>query len=584
MKWELDNIYPSFESEEFRRDLSLLQEKVESFLNWQKENLSSTENLEEKVLYCVETLNELSLLAGKLMVYSNLKLAENTNNEPAAKYSTVVREKFVALSSARIRFMKFLSNVSFENIQDERVLSYKFVLEEMKERAKYLLSDNEEKIISMMRINGGDGWNQLFSKVTSNITCEVEIDGEKKVLPLMVVRNLAYDPRQEVRKNAYESEIKACESASGLVAFSLNNIKGEFLTEISLRKFNSPLEPMLLENRLTLSTFEAMMKNVEEFLPKLREYLKLKAKALGYENGLPWYELFAPMGSFDRKWTFEDAKRFIVEKLSNFSEEIANFTNLAFEKKWIDAEARKGKRGGAFCSSVKELKESRILMTFEGHLDNVLTLAHELGHAFHNECLKDVSPLNSITPMVLAETASIFNETLVMEYLKQEPLSKEEKLSLLEKELSDSVQLLIDIYSRFIFEKELFERRKSGPLSSKEISQLMIESQKKAYGDALDSNYLHPYAWVVKPHYYSPTLHFYNFPYTFGYLFALGVYSLSDEPNFYERYKKLLSSTGKGKVEEIALSVGIDVTRDEFWRSSLRKIEENLKIFEELIS
>ncbi len=582
MKWELDNIYPSFESEEFRKDLLLLQDKVESFLKWQDENFSTTEKFEEKIRYSVETLNELSLLAGKLMVYSNLKLAENTNNELAAKYSTVVREKFVALSSARIRFMKFLSNVSLENVKDELILSHKFVLEEMKERAKYLLNYNEEKIISMMRITGGDGWNQLFSKVTSNITCEVEIDGEKKVLPLMVVRNLAYDPRQEVRKNAYESEIKACESASELVAFSLNNIKAEFLTEISLRKFNSPLEPMLLENRLSLLTFETMMRNVEEFLPKLREYLKLKAKVLGYENGLPWYELFAPMGSFDRKWTFEDAQKFIVEKLSNFSEELANFTKLAFEKKWIDAQARKGKRGGAFCSSVKALKESRILMTFEGHLDNVLTLAHELGHAFHNECLKDVSPLNSITPMVLAETASIFNETLVMEYLKREPLSKEEKISIVEKELSDSAQLLIDIYSRYWFEKEFFERRKSGPLSAKEISQLMVEAQKKAYGDALDSNHLHPYAWVVKPHYYSPTFHFYNFPYTFGYLFALGVYSLSKEPNFYERYKRLLSSTGKGKVEEIALGVGIDVTKDEFWKSSMKKIEENLKIFEEL--
>ncbi len=584
MRWNLDNIYPSFSSESFLIDLKRLEEETQALLRWQKENLISQENVEEKISYCVNKFNELSLLASKLMNYASLKLSENTNNEEALKYLNVIRQKFVDLSVARVVFTRYLKDVSLESLSNPVIIAHKYALSELKERAKYLLSDGEERLLSLVRITGGEAWNQLFSKLTSNLMCEVEIEGEKKTLPLMVVRNLAYDPRKEVRKAAYQAELKACETIAETIAFSLNSIKGEFLTEMRLRGFDSPIEPMLLENRISSKTFETMMKSIEDFLPTIRQYLKLKAKLLGYENALPWYELFAPIGAFTKKWSFDEARKLIVEKLSNFSQELGKFIDSAFEKNWIDAEPRKGKRGGAFCSSVKALKESRILMTFEGHLDNVLTLAHELGHAFHNECLKDETPMNSITPMVLAETASIFNETLVMEYLKSEDLTREEKLSLVDKELSDAVQLIIDIYSRYLFEKSVFEKRKEGPLSSKEISDMMIEAQKKAYGDGLDHNYLHPYAWIVKPHYYFPTLHFYNFPYTFGYLFGLGVFEVAKERgNFYKDYKKLLASTGRGKTEDVAKSVGIDVTSEEFWRKSLRKISESLEVLESLV-
>ncbi|MEN3042730.1 MAG: M3 family metallopeptidase, partial [Fervidobacterium sp.] len=286
-----------------------------------------------------------------------------------------------------------------------------------------------------------------------------------------------------------------------------------------------------------------------------------------------------PIGGYDKKWKFDEARKFIVEKLSTFSEELGNFIDQAFEKRWIDAETRPGKRGGAFCSSVKALKESRILMSFDGTLDNVLTLAHELGHAFHNYCLKDETPLNSTTPATLAETASIFNETLLLSAIKQEVKTDEEKLALLDKELSDAVQIIIDIYSRFLFESAVFEKRKNGPLSVNEFKQLMLDAQKQAYADGLDHNFLHPYMWIVKPHYYSPTFHFYNFPYTFGMLFGLGVYAMKNEDGFFERYKKLLSSTGKGTAEEVAKSVGIDITKKDFWKASLSIVESAVEEF-----
>ncbi|MGQ9855689.1 MAG: M3 family oligoendopeptidase [Fervidobacterium sp.] len=584
MRWDLSNIYVSFESEEFKGDIKRLESELKAFLSWMEENFQTVENAEEKLEYVISKLNELSLLAGKLYNFASLTLSADANNETAAKYLDVIRSKFVDLSLARTKLRKFLKDLDISNIdksESEVVKSHKFVIREQKLLSKYMLSENEEKIISLMRLTGGNAWNNLYEKTTSNLLCDIELNGERKKLPLMRIRNLAYDKSQEIRKKAYESELKACESVAPVIAQCLNSIKGEFLTEVKLRGYSSPLEPMLFENRISQETFEAMMEAVKESMPKLRKYLQKKAQLLGHSDGskgLPWYDLFAPLGGYTRTWSFEEARTFIVEKLSEFSKELGEFIDQAFERKWIDAETRPGKRGGAFCSSVKALKESRILMSFDGTLDNVLTLAHELGHAFHNYCLKEETPLNSTTPATLAETASIFNETLLLNKIKQEAKA-EEKLALLDKELSDAVQIIIDIYSRFLFEKNVFEKRTSGPLSVDELKQIMTNAQKEAYGEGLDENVLHPYMWLVKPHYYSPTFHFYNFPYTFGMLFGLGIYAKRDEEGFFETYKKLLSSTGKGTAEEVAASVGIDITKKEFWKSSLRVIEEAVDEF-----
>lgn len=588
--WNLSNIYISFESQEFLSDLEKMDKELSELLIWCDKNLSTSASeetseekglIEEKLKYMISKLNELLLLGGKLYSYASLTLSADTNNETAAKYVDIIRAKFVNLSLVRTKLRKFLKeiDINFEQLSSPVLSSHKFVLKEQKLLSKYLLSENEEKIISLMRLTGGNAWNNLYEKITSNLLCEMKINGEIKQLPLMKVRNMAYEKDEEIRKKAYESELKGCEKISDIVAYSLNSIKGEFLTEVKLRGYKSVLEPMLSENRITQQTFDAMMSAVKETMPVLRQYLRKKAKILGCANGLPWYNLFAPLGGYDKKWTFQESKTFIVEKLSAFSQELGLFVKQAFENRWIDAETRPGKRGGAFCSSIKALKESRILMSFDGTLDNVLTLAHELGHAFHNYCLRDETPLNSTTPATLAETASIFNETLLLNKIKEEAYKDDEKLALLDKELSDAVQIIIDIYSRFLFENAIFEKRNSGPLSVGEMKKIMIEAQKQAYGEGLDENYLHPYMWVVKPHYYSPTFHFYNFPYTFGMLFALGVYSMKNEENFFEKYKKLLASTGKGTAEEVSLSVGIDITRKEFWKFSLKVIENSVEEF-----
>ncbi|HOQ39098.1 MAG TPA: M3 family oligoendopeptidase [Fervidobacterium sp.] len=581
MRWNLSNIYTSFDSDDFKNDLQRLESELGLLLNWMDTNFEDTSDAVEKIEYVVNKLNETSLLSGRLYSYASLTLSANANDTVAAKYVDIIRSKLVALSLVRTKFKKFLKevDVDFDRVDSQVVRLHSFPLREFRILAEHMLSEKEERLISLMRLTGGNAWNSLYEKTTSNLICDVEMHGEVKKLPLMRVRNMAYDKDGEVRKTAYHAELKACESVSDVIAQSLNSIKGEFLTEVNLRGYTSPLEPMLFENRISEETFHAMMDAVKESMPKLRMYMKKKAQILGYNSGLPWYEMFAPIGGYDRQWTFDEARAFVVEKLSNFSKELGQFIDNAFEKQWIDAEVRQGKRGGAFCSSIKAIKESRVLMSFDGTLDNVLTIAHELGHAFHNFCLKDETPLNSATPATLAETASIFNETLLLNKIISEVRTEDEKLALLDKQLSDYVQLTIDIYSRFLFESKVFEERQSGPLSVEELKEIMLNAQKETYGDGLDENYLHPYMWVVKPHYYSPTFHFYNFPYTFGMLFGLGVYAMKDEPGFYEKYKQLLSSTGKGTAEEVASSIGIDITKKDFWKSSLSIVENAAEQF-----
>jgi oligoendopeptidase F len=315
-----------------------------------------------------------------------------------------------------------------------------------------------------------------------------------------------------------------------------------------------------------------MLDAINDSLPMFRRYFQTKASFLGQEK-LPWWSLFAPLGKTDTTFSFEQARDLILENLNQFSPELAGFAKTAFNQNWIDAEQRAGKRGGAYCMGVDALTESRILCNFDGSLDQVMTLAHELGHGFHNYCAfqADKTQLQTRTPMTLAETASIMNETIMFHALLKSVTNREEELSLLETKISGDAQVVVDILSRFIFEKEIFPRRDKATLSADEISEVMLQAQRDSYGDGLDPEVLNKYAWTWKPHYYSPALSFYNYPYTFGLLFGTGLYAIYQERGsaFVEDYKTLLASTGEAPAADLAARFGIDLRSKSFWKSSL---------------
>ena len=472
--------------------------------------------------------------------------------------------------------MKFLGTIQTDITTDPFLAEYRYYFEEAKKDATHLLSDELEEVLAKMSISGGKAWSQLFDFMWSS--AQGEYKGE--VVTLSEIRGKAYDSDAEVRKSAYEAELKMYDAIKEPIAFSLNHIKKEVLTTSQLRGFESPLAHTLEASRMSRETLEALLEAIREYLPNFRKYLRHKAALLGHENGLPFYDLFAPVGNSSRTFTVEESKDYLIENFKTFSADLAEMTEEFFDKHYIDFYPRKGKVGGAFCANLPMIKQSRVLTNFTGSLSDVVTLAHELGHAYHGLHIENHRPLNQDYSMPVAETASTFNENIIMNTAIKEA-SDEEKIALIESQLQDTTQIIVDIYSRYLFESAVFENREQSFMFSKDLEEMMLSAQKEAYGDGLDQAYLHPYMWACKPHYYSTGLSFYNFPYAFGGLFSKGLYAIYQEQpeGFVEKYQELLRATTVSSVEDTAKVLGVDVSTPEFWKKALAEVAESIEAF-----
>lgn len=586
MRWSLKELYPSFSSEEYQNDLVSFKKLIEEINEWTETNLSEVTNEKEKLEKYILYSQEANRLGVKLMVFASLTNAVDSSNNEALNYLNKVNVMTNDLTKPNVLFQNFLKEINdLDKIisSSELLEEHRFFVESTKERSMYLLSEVEEVLISKLTTTGSTAWSNLQNKISSTLLVDIEVDGEKKQLPLPVVRNLAYNKDPITRKTAYEAELTAYKKIEESSAAALNGIKGEVITLAKMRGFESPLQEVLVKSRMDKETLDAMLMAMEEYLPVFHKYFKRKGEILGHENGLPFYDMFAPVGSMDKEFTYEEAMNYIIGNFRTFSDKLADYTQNAFDNAWLDVEPRDGKRGGAFCSNIHPIGESRIMSNFNGSFSNMTTLAHELGHGYHGLNLRDESILNSRYPMPIAETASIFCETIVVNAALNEA-SEDEAFAILEESLSAAGQVIVDIFSRYLFETELFARREDHPLSVGELKEIMIEAQKKAYGDGLDHTNLHPYMWVNKPHYYSAGLNFYNFPYAFGLLFAKGLYAkyLENKEEFLNNYDDLLNATGKNSIKDVAMKMGVDVHDPEFFRSSLRLIEKDVEKFLEI--
>ena len=347
------------------------------------------------------------------------------------------------------------------------------------------------------------------------------------------------------------------------------------------RGWSSPLEASLLDNNIDRATFDAMLTAAYESFPDFRRYLHAKARTLGLSR-LAWYDMFAPVSNDEKIWEYQDASAFIIEQFGSFSQRLSNFAARAFNENWIDAEPREGKIDGAYCSPLRK-DESRVFANYKASFDGVSTLAHELGHGYHNLNLAQRTMLQHSTPMTLAETASIFCETIIR-HAAMRNAGRQEQIAILEASLQGACQVVVDITSRFLFEQRVFEQRMQRELSIDELNNLMLEAQSETYGDGLDEKALHQYMWAMKPHYYSSRLSFYNYPYMFGLLFGLGLYARyqEDTAKFKSGYDELLSSTGLADAASLAQQFGINIRSVDFWRASLDIIRRDIDLFDEL--
>ena len=579
--WNLDPIYRGFDAPAFDADLATLKEAVAEFASFTA-TLADAEALEglKTGIACQE---KLMTLGSKLIEYGMLRQAANTLDSEAGSRVGQVMAVFSDMAAPQAAFQEWASKLpdlmELAN-QDEILKEYTFLFGNLKENSRFLLPGRCEEIMAKLTLSGGNAWSDLQQFLTS--TVPVTYRGEKT--NLSSIRNLAYDADAAVRKEAYEAELGCYDRIADSVAFALNSIKLETITDCELRGYEGPLDRTLKGANMSRATLDAMLGAMDEYLPKFWQYLKAKAKALGHENGLPWYDLFAPMGTMAGKYTAEESRDYLVKLFSGFDSELAEMVARAYDNAWIDFYPRSGKAGGAFCSEVNCLGESRILTNFDGQFGDVVTLAHELGHAFHNQCIEGHRMLNRDYSMPLAETASTFNECIIMNAAIKSAQDDGEKLALIESQLQDATQVICDIYSRYRFETMVFQRRGEEFMNAKTLCDMMTEAQKLSYGDGLDENAMHPYMWVCKSHYYGPT--FYNFPYAFGALFARGLYAQyeRDGADFVPKYKKLLYTTPVASAEDTAKVADIDLTDKEFWRSALKTIAEKIDLFCQLVA
>lgn len=586
LRWNLDALYPGFDSEEFNKDFDAFEKRLGEFAAWTEQHLKGQDGAREKLEAYLEQLVQIRRLMSRLGAFANLTLSVDSKNNQAKQAMNRLRANVGEVTKLEVRLIAYLREL--EDLEaviasSDNLTEHGFFLRDNRRRADHLLSEKEEIIISKLRNTGSHAFSQLQGDLTANLLVEVETSAGKQLLPLPAVRNLAYDADPEVRRAAFFAEQAAYLAVEETSAAALNAIKGEVITVAELKGYADPLEETLEDSRMTRPALEALLTAIREYIPHFRAYLRRKGELLGHANGLPFYDLFAPIGENSRTFSYDEAIEYIIANFKGFSPRLADYVRHAYDNEWLDVEPRMGKRGGAFCSNLPVIGESRIMANFNGSFSNMTTLAHELGHGYHGFNLKDESILNTSYPMPIAETASIFNETIVVNAALAEATA-EEKIAILEASISDATQVIVDIYSRYLFESELFERRRTSTLSAEELKAAMLDAQKQAYGDGLDQSVLHPYMWVNKPHYYRAGLSFYNFPYAFGLLFAKGLYVRYREQgeSFLPLYDQLLNQTGRSDLKELTAPLGIDLEDPGFFRSSLELIKGDIEEFLQL--
>ena len=498
--------------------------------------------------------DELSAIVINLDAYVNALLSTDSDNEKYLKALSLVEDALVIFNKAEDEFVRSIGKTKEE--ADEPLF-----VREARISSRHLMGKEEEALAAELSRSNESAWSRLQEQLASSIK-----DGEKTLTEL---RSLAFCSDRSIRREAYEREIQLLDTHSVSFAASLSGVKGTVLTLEKRRGWESPIARSLFSSRINRRTLEALLSAIRESLPIFRDYWKTKARILGLDD-FSFYDLFAPVGR-SREYSFDEAREIVISSYASFSSDMADFASYAFDHSWIDAEPHAGKAGGAYDVYFPSVKESRVFCNFDSSYDSVLTLAHELGHAYHDSVLKDEPVSKATYPMTLAETASLFGELLVTDSMLTSCKDRSEELFITEQFLSSAAQTIVDIYSRYLFEESYFEKRREGSVSASECSALMLDAQEKAYGDALKVR--HPYMWAVKSHYYDAGFSLYNYPYAFGLLFALSLYSMKGQEDFPAVYRGILHKTGSIDVKSLLSSIGMDAESPEFWMGGVRIIE-----------
>ena len=592
--WQLDSIFPGLDSDAYLEakaklndDISALEKRFDEHDIRSGGGLELNNDIAELFVSLSQTYNDILKDLFTPLAYVTTMVSVDGFNEAAQAELSQLNEQLSQFRILDKRFTAWLGRLNLVALGEssDYAREHRYWLETTATAARHLMSDSAEALASALDVSGGGAWAKLHGDLTSRITMSGKLGTrEEREYTLSELKILASDPSEAVRRDAHELELKLLEQNVLSYAAAMNSVKGQVNTLSQKRGWDSALAATLHDSSITAKALGALQNACEDSFPDFRRYLSAKAKFLGKDK-LAWYDLFAPVSvAAPRTFSWQEAKDFVVDAFRTYSTELAEYAQMTFDQGWIDVPPRKGKRSGAYCSPVLGRQESRIMLNFGGTLDDVFTLAHELGHGYHNQqhfkANRDASQRS--TPMTLAETASIFCETIVVNGMLS-AASDNEQLAILEQDLLGATQLVVDIHSRFLFEDAVFEKRQQRELSVDELNQIMLDAQAQTYGDAVTKT--HPMMWAQKGHYYSTGRSYYNFPYTFGYLFGLGIYaSYQNAPeNFQDKYNDLLSSTGMADAKTLAQRFGIDIEDKAFWESSLEVAKSRIEAYEQLV-
>lgn len=587
--WDLDAIFPGgTKSQELQEKLHNIKEEIKEYqtliLSWNVAENKSPEPL-KKILHKEESVEK---GLGQARTFVQMWHDAYTNDEHANVVMGQIIDLLGEVETYSTIFTKKLVSISDEAwqtlLEDEQLKEVAFALNEVRDNGKRLLSEEEEKLITNLNKDGLAAWSQLYDTTVSIMTIPfTDKEGNTTEYSVGQAMNRMYaDPDPEVRKQLFDNWEAAWTKYAPIFADTLNHLDGYRLTLQKAHGRENFLEEPLEYNRMSEETLDAMWQAVSKHKQSFIDLLKQKATILGMDK-LGWQDVDAPVAFGDVKpprYTYDEACDFVIENFASFGPKLASFAKHALENRWVEAEDRPNKRPGGYCEELPESEESRIFMTFTGSSNDTSTLAHELGHAFHSYVMRDLPSLNRNYAMNVAETASTFAETIISNATIAKAKTTEEKITLLNTKLENATAMFLNIHARFLFEKAFYEERSKGIVSEQRINELMVNAQKEAYGDSLSS--YHPHFWCSKLHFFIDDVPFYNFPYTFGYLFSLGVYSeyLKNPEGFEDKYIALLRDTGSMKVEDLAMKhLGVDITKPDFWEAGVQLIEKDAEEF-----
>jgi pepF/M3 family oligoendopeptidase len=585
--WDMTPLFPALDSPEFEQAFAGLVDRIGAFratfderpLEYGDLSDGAIARFDEVIVELNGILEQSQTIQGYLYSF----VTTEAQNDLAQTKNSELAMRTVDLAKVRTRLAAWIGSVDAEALIERSALArdHAFYVRKAAVDAKHQMEPDLEDLTISLAPSARVAWGKLHGNVTSRVIVDfTKPDGSTEKVPLAGMGRFAQDPDPAIREAAFRATIAAYPDVEVPLAAALNSIKG-WENELNVRRgWPDSVEPALFNNNVDRATLEAMQEACAESFPDFHRYYLAKAKAIGKPK-MTWWDQGAPVGSAERRWSWDECASFIVEQFWTYSDRMANLAARAFQERWIDAEPRQGKRSGAFCMGVGK-DVSRVLVNFNDNFTSVTTVAHELGHAYHNVNLAEKTPIQRSTPMALAETASTFCENIVLGAMLR-GAEGDERLAILNESLTGAGAIVVHIHSRFLFEKFVYESRVQRELSPSELNEAMSKAQREVFGDALDADATHPYMWCVSPHYYSTA--YYNWPYTFGLLFGLGLYRFyEDDPDtFRANYDDLLSSTGSGDAAALCARFGIDVRTPDFWRSSLDVLRAQIDDFCSLV-